>query len=221
MSNKGQANPARVRPSIGKPRNTSAEIVATTVSSVAAMKASPDWPSATAVQTAVAAWSTAANDIAANAATVAQLKDQLKAAVAKQRTLQQAWSVCTKQVLVSVDAYCNNSPTKIQGFGLVAVTNTAHALLAAPSDIATSPGPLPGESRVTWPRGLALHGFVVQHATDAGNSATYSPVTPCSRIKYVLTGPSGSAVYVRVAAIDPHAATGQSPWSGWVSATIK
>jgi hypothetical protein len=28
-------------------------------------------------------------------------------------------------------------------------------------------------------------------------------------------------VYFRVAAIDPHAPLGQSPWSTWVSATVR
>jgi hypothetical protein len=227
MSNrKGSASPVvRVRPSLGKPRKTSGQIVDTTHSSVAAMKASSEWANAADVQTAVAKWSTAADEIAGNAAIIAQLKDQLKAAVAKQRTLTHTWSVCTQQVLTSVDAYCANSPVKIQSFGLVAVTATAHALLDVPTDIASSPGPLPGESRFTWARGLAIHGFLVQHATDTGNPASFSPATPCSKVRFTFSPPpvlpSGSSVYLRVAAIDPHAALGQSPWSAWVAGTIR
>jgi hypothetical protein len=222
---KGTANPVvRVKPSLGKPRSTSAERVATTTSTVAAMKASPDWPAATDVQTSVAKWSTAASDIAANAAVVAQLKDQLAVAVAKQVTLNHTWSVCTSQVLTSVDAFCANAPARIQGFGLVAVTNTVHGLLGAPSNIATSSGPLAGEVRCTWDRGLADHGFVVQHATDTGNPATISPSIPCTKVKFTLApsaaSPSGSVVHFRVAAIDPHATAGQSPWSAWVSGTV-
>jgi hypothetical protein len=189
------------------------------------MKASASWPQAADVQTAVAKWSTAASDIAANAAVVAQLKDQLAAAVGKQRSLRHTWSVCTSQVLTSVDAFCANSPALIEGFGLVAVTNTAHALLGVPTDIATSPGPLPGESRLTWARGLAIHGFLVQHATDTGNPATMSPSIPCSKVKYTYAPlpapPSGSSVFFRLAAIDPHAAIGQSPWSAWVAGTVR
>jgi len=226
MSKKGSASPVvRVRPSIGKPRSTSAQIVDTTHTSVAAMKASSSWANAADVQAAAAKWSTAADDIAANAALIAQLKDQLKAAVGKQRPLRHVWSVCAKQVLTSVDAYCANSPVMIESFGLVAVSITAHALLGVPTDIATSPGPLPGQSRLTWARGLAIHGFLVQHTTDAGNPAMISPSIPCSKVKFTLSPqpalPSGTSVYFRVAAIDPHAAAGMGPWSGWVAGTIR
>jgi hypothetical protein len=199
--------------------------VDTTQSSVAAMKTSPDGPNAADVQVAVAQWITAASDIGANALTIAQLKDQLKAAVARQRALRHVWSVCTSQVLTSVDAYCANSPVKIQGFGFVPVSYAAHALLGAPSNLATSPGPLQGEATFSWARDLAIHGFVVQHATDTANPATISPSIPCSKVKFTLmpsaASPSGSNVSFRVAAIDPHAPLGQSPWSAWVTATVR
>jgi len=122
-----------------------------------------------------------------------------------------------------VDTFCANSLVKIQGFGLVGVTLAHRALLDAPIGLATSPGAMPGESQLTWPKGLAIHGFVVQHATDTGNPATYSPSIPCSKTKFTLTsaGPSGSSVYFRLAAIDPHAALGQSPWSAWVAGTVR
>ena len=223
MSKGNTARPPRVRPSIQKPRTTDAQIVDTTQSSTAAMKASPDWPTATDVQTSVTGWNKAAGDVATNAATVQQLKDQLKAAVAKQHTLRQTWSVCTKQVLTSVDTFCANSLVKIQAFGLVGVTLAHHPLLDAPSGLATSPGTMPGESQLTWPKGLATHGFVVQHATDTANPATISPSIPCSKTKFTLTnaGPSGSSVYFRLAAIDPHAAMGQSPWSASIAGTVR
>src|SRR5436309_2049375 len=102
MSNKGKANPVvRVRPGISKPTSTDAQKVDTTRSSTVAMKASTDWQSATDVQTNVTGWNKSADDIEANAKIVTELKDQLKAAVAKQRTLRQKWSVCTKQVVTS------------------------------------------------------------------------------------------------------------------------
>jgi hypothetical protein len=223
MSNKGKAKPVvRVRPGINKPTSTDAQKVDTTRSSTVAMKASADWQSAADVQTSVASWNTTADAIEANAKTIAQLQDQLTAAVAKQRTLRQKWSVGKKQVVTSVDSFCENSLVKIQGFGLIAITHAPHPLLDAPIGIATSPGPLTGEASLTWTRGLA-EGFLVQHATDTATPATYSPSIPCSKVKFTLTGasPPGSSVYFRLAAIDPHAPLGQSPWSAWVSATVK
>jgi hypothetical protein len=57
----------------------------------------------------------------------------------------------------------------------------------------------------------------VQHATDPGNAATFSPSIPSTKPRFVLDGlPSNASVSVRVAAIDPASATGQSSWSPWV-----
>jgi hypothetical protein len=96
-------------------------------------------------------------------------------------------------------------------------------LLVAPEGLATSPGANAGQAAVKWERGQARHGFLVQHATDVANPATFSQPTACTKITFTLSGlaPSGSSVFFRVAAVDPHAPTGQSPWSGWVSATVK
>src|ERR1700722_18495694 len=57
----------------------------------------------------------------------------------------------------------------------------------------------------------------------AVEGVTSSPPAACTRTKYTLGGlaPSGSSVFFRVAAIDPLAVTGQSPWSAWVAATVR
>ena len=97
----------------------------------------------------------------------------------------------------------------------------AVAELFAAFGITGSPGATVGTATWKWPRGLAKHGFLVQHATDVANVATYSPQLACTKTRYTLGGlvPSGSSVCLRVAAVDPHAATAQSPWSVWVSGT--
>jgi hypothetical protein len=96
-------------------------------------------------------------------------------------------------------------------------------LLAAVDGITGSPGATAGQATWKWPRGNARHGFLVQHATDVANAATYSPQLACTKTRYTLGGlaPSGSTVSLRVAAVDPHAPTAQSPWSVWVSATVR
>jgi hypothetical protein len=197
-------------------------MVDTTRSLTVTMKASPDWPAATDVQTSVNAWNAIADQIEANATIVIDLANQRKAAVAKQRALKQKWRVCRKQLLSNADTFCADSLEKVHGFGLDAATLAALGLLSTPEGLATSPGKLSGEARFTWIHGVACHGFVVQHATDAASSATYSPIMPWTKSKYTLTGAlPGTTVYFRVAAIDPHAASGQSPWSGWIAATVR
>ena len=69
----------------------------------------------------------------------------------------------------------------------------------------------------SWDKGIAIHGFVVQHATDPANPATVSGSIPWTRTTFKIDGlPSKANVSVRVAAIDPASPEGQSPWSAWV-----
>jgi hypothetical protein len=75
---------------------------------------------------------------------------------------------------------------------------------------------------VVWQRGTAKHGFVVQRAADVANPATYASAVPCTKTKYTLTGAqSATVVHFRVAAIDPTAPAGVSPWSDWVACTVR
>ena len=77
-------------------------------------------------------------------------------------------------------------------------------------------GALTGEVEAIWAKGIAVHGFLVQRATDPSNPSTISGPFACTRPRFVLSDlPSGAVVHVRVAAIDP-ASPGQSPWSAWI-----
>jgi hypothetical protein len=126
-------------------------------------------------------------------------------------------------VLTCASVVCEGSADAVKGFSLEVITRTTASSLAAPEGLVTSPGAGVGQAAVKWARGLARHGFLVQHTTDVANTATYSAPTACTRVTFTLSGlaPSGSSVFFRVAAIDPRAPAGQSPWSGWVSATVK
>jgi hypothetical protein len=169
------------------------------------------------VQTAVQAWSGSAAAIDTNAQTIKGLKAQLGAAEVKQQGLRRDWAAARKQVLSSVTVYCGGSADKVTGFGMDIVHHGRIGILAAPIDLAVNPGTVPGEVVCTWTKGVAIHGFVVQHATDPSNAATISAPVPSTKPRWVLDGlASSAAVNVRVAAIDPASATGQSPWTAWV-----
>ena len=122
-----------------------------------------------------------------------------------------------KQVVTNVTVYCGGSADKVTGFSLEVITHGRIGLLAAPVDLTVNPGALPGEVESKWTKGVAIHGFVVQHATDPTNAATISASIPSTKPKFALAGlPSNANVSVRVAAIDPASPTGQSPWTAWV-----
>jgi len=104
-----------------------------------------------------------------------------------------------------------------RSFNLEVVTHARIGLLGSPEDLSVNPGTLPGEVVSTWTKGVAIHGFLVQHATDPTNAATISPPIASTKPKLTLEGlTSNPNVSFPVAAIDPASPTGQSPWSAWV-----
>jgi len=187
------------------------------------MKASPDWAAAPIpVQMAMVGWNSAADEIEANAKILAQLKDQFATAEAKQRSLRRKWSDATRLILGAVAVWCDGSVDIVHGLGLEVLTRQGPGPLAPPFPLSTESGAQPGEATVKWTRGASRHGFLVQHATDVANPATFSVPVACTKSRFTLVGaPSSSVVHLRVAAIDPSSATGQSGWSDWIAATAR
>jgi len=208
----------RARPMTNKPRSTDAQKVDLTRSVTTALQASPDWPTAADVQTSVTSWNALATVLATTDAQIAGLRDQLSALLATQHVNRQKWSVLTKQVFTNVDIHCGGNVDKIHGFGLSAKVKGASPAVSTPTNVTTSLGKLPGQTIVTWDH--VPHGVLVQHASDAANAATYSMPVACTKRRVILTGVQ-APLSVRVAAIDPSAATGLSAWSAWVSAPVR
>jgi hypothetical protein len=224
MSKKSKAQPVdRAQPTIKQATVTDHEKVALAHSMATSMAKSPLWATSPDVQAAAAAWSQSADDLDGNAKAIADLKKQLAAAEAKQRSLRVKWSACKRQVVSTVALRCAGSADDVKGFSFDVITHATASMLAAIDGITGEPGAAVGQAMWKWSRGLAKHGFVVQHATDVANPATYSPQLPFTKTRYTLGGltPSGSNVYLRVAAVDPHASTAMSPWSVWVSASVR
>jgi hypothetical protein len=188
----------------------------------AAMEKSPLWPSSPPVQEAALIWSQTADELVSNAQRIADLKNQLRVAEAQQQAIRRKYRASKRQVLSTVSLACEGSADRVKGFCFDVIARTMAGLLAVVDGISTSPGAAPGETTAKWPRGQARNGFVVQHATDAANPATYSAPIPCTKCKYTLSGAvSGSTVYLRVAAIDPNTPAGQTPWSAWIAASVR
>ena len=199
------------------PTGTDALKVSVTETLAEAMSQSPDWPAATDVQSAVKSWTASAGDIDATGQTIAGLRAQLAVAESKLRGLRRDWLSARRQVCTSVTVYARGSADKVKGFNLDVYTNGRLGLLPAPADLAVDPGLLSGEVEATWSKGIAGHGFLVQHATDPTNAATVSASIAATKPRFALAGlPPNAVVSVRVAAIDPASPTGQSPWSAWV-----
>jgi hypothetical protein len=217
MSKKKKAPVDKAVAILRHPTKTDALKVSVTHNQAQAMAKSQDWNAATDVQASVKTWTATADAIDANTKVIAGLRAQVATAEAKQEGLRRDWVASKKQVVSSVTLFCGGSADMVKGFNLDVVKRTHIGPLDAPIGLAVNPGALPGEVVSTWTKGVAIHGFVVQHATDPNNAATISGSILCTKPKFTLGGlPPSANLSVRVAAIDPASPTGQSPWSAWV-----
>ncbi len=178
MSNKKTEPIDKATATIKKSTTTDALKVSVTSSVAAAMAQSTNWVAATGVQTTVNTWSGVAVSIGANATVISGLRAQLAVAEAKQEGLRRDWTAARRQMLSAVTVFCGGSADKVTGFSLDVVSYSRIGALAAPTELAVNPGPVAGEVASKWARGLATHGFLVQHATDPTNAATVSRPSP-------------------------------------------
>jgi hypothetical protein len=170
----------------------------------------------------VKGWSAGAASIAAQATVVAGLRAQLKTATASLQTQRRDWQIAKTQVMSAVTGVAGGSADDVKAFGLDVESRARLGALAAPSDLTVSPAAVSGGVVVKWVKGVAQHGFLVQHATDPNTPSTYSAVVACTKQKLAVTGlPAASTISFRVAAIDPASSTGQSPWSAWVAGSVR
>ena len=122
-------------------------------------------------------------------------------------------------MISAVEVISQGSADAVHALGFDVSTHVVVGPLPAPSGVVARPGTVGGEAVVSWDKGSARHGFIVQHATDVANPATVSTI-PCTKTKFTLEGATPlSTVHFRVAAIDP--TTGVSPWSDWVTSTVR
>ena len=223
MSKPSKAKPVdRATPVLKKSRVTDAEKVSVTRSTTTGMKAAPQWSTSPALQAASTAWNAAADAVESNGKIVADLRTQLAAAEAAQRTNRQVWTFATKQLTAQVAVTAEGSSDAVHALGFDVITRGGPIAQVAPEGLHTAPGKVLGEGIFTWKRGTARHGFLVQHAADPSNPATVSPPVPCTKTKYKIEGAvSATIVHFRVAAIDTTSSTGSGPWSDWVACTVR
>ncbi len=218
MSKKAKPPVDRAEATIKKSTRTDALKVSVTNEVGQAMPQSPSWGAATDVQAAVKVWTANGAALSANTTVISGLRAQRRRRRGrKQRGLRRGWVAAKGQVTSTVTVFCGGSADMVSTFNLDVVSRGRLGALPTPTDVAVNPGVAPGEVVTSWEKGIAAHGFLVQHAADPTNPATVSVPAASTKSKLTLGGlPQGANVSFRVAAIDPASATGQTPWSAWV-----
>lgn len=212
----------RAEATIKRSTRTDGEKVSVTHEIAQAMPSSPLWANAAALQAAVKAWDGTATSIDAQAKVVAGLRVQLKNAMATLASLRRDWQAAKATVLSNATVVGGGSADDVKGLSLDVMSHARLGALSAPAGLAVAPGKVPGDITASWERGVARHGFLVQHASDPNAPATISAPVACTKQKLALTGmPVGASLSFRVAAIDPASPTGQTPWSAWVVGSVR
>jgi hypothetical protein len=202
--------------------NTDAEKVSVARATTAAAKNGPKWATSPDLQAAAKLWNQASDDMEANATVITGLRSQLAVVEGKQVSLRRSWGAAKRQMLSTADMLCAGSADDLKANGFEVLLRTGLGPVAPPATVHTEPGKALGTVKVSWLIGSGRHGFVLQHATDVSNAATYSALIPVTGTKYTYEGAlSGSVVHFRVAAIDPSEAAGCSAFSAWVSGTAR
>jgi hypothetical protein len=201
-----------------EPMETETEKVSGAETHIAAIKASVNWAAATGVQTATNAWATETTAVDTGAQTIASLEKQLGVARTNQLANLRRWTLQRQAVLSAINVFCDGSKDTMLTFSVEVATSTAHDPASTPVGVLTRKSKVSGAVAWQWlltPKNR--YGFMVQHATNVADATTYSqPMVSSKRSFKLLLQTPGTAISLRVMALDPALPTGQTNWSAWV-----
>ncbi|WP_044250087.1 hypothetical protein [Chondromyces apiculatus] len=211
----------RAVPVLTEPSDTAAARIAAGAVHITALQGSPDWAASPEVQAATSAWLAENESLATVTSTIADLENQLAIARATQRTQLRRWDAHKRAVLSAVETACDGSKDKVQRFGMGVATRTAAPTAVTPEDLRAKRSTTPGVASAVWATRRGHHGFLVQHATNPEDPATFSAPLMSARGKFDLAGQRpGTTVYCRVLALDPDLPNGQTDYTSWVAMTV-
>lgn len=188
----------------------------------AAMQKSQSWASVpTDVQQAGLDLDTASGNVETNVTLVTNLAAQLDAARANGLILLRRWASKKRACLTKVTDYADGSKDIVLGLGFGVLTSQAVPPAGVPENLRDKHSKVHGEAHGQWNKPLHKHDFMVQHATEPSNPATYSTPVVVSKTTFKLAGQiPGATVYLRVLTIDPKLPTGQSEFTAWVPVMV-
>jgi hypothetical protein len=209
-------------PMVTGPTSTDVERVSITRTHVGAMQKSPEWAKALDVQKTAGDWSTAADNLEANAKKVADLKKALAAALAEELVLRRRWTAAGHVCVSAVETYCDGSVDTAKSLGFDVHAKVVRPAAGVPQELMGKRGKVAGVATATWnPGDKRRHTFQVQHCTDTANQATYSAPLAVTRKTFKLAGQApGATIYFRVRTLDPKLPEGQTDWTPWVAITV-
>jgi hypothetical protein len=203
------------------PTSTPVEMVDTGNAAIAALNGSPALASAPEVQTALGLFTSENAALEANNKKKENLRQQLSQTEADGVTLARRWSLRRQGLLNAVNVACDGSKEKVQSFNLGTIQRGKLPPANMPAGLYQAHSLKPTTVVMAWDRTKGADGYMVQHATNPADPATYAAPAMCKRTRFALPGQTLAAtLYFRVLALDPALPDGQSAYTPWVAATV-
>jgi hypothetical protein len=203
------------------PLDTPAEKVKTSKALATIIKGSPDYVPGSELDTALLDF--AAETTKLEDAGQGVVKADLAATMA--RTEQAAcllrWGIRKRALLNAARLSCDGSAPKMKAFGFGVLDPQEAPLAVVPQHLRPRKRKVAGVAAVVWDVQLGEPTFMVQHATDPNDPATYSAPAPSSKASFKLLGQTpGATIHFRVYAIDPRLPAGRTDDSAWLAILV-
>lgn len=201
--------------------DTTVEMVTTGDNAIAGINGSPQLPSAPDVQANLALFQAENANLDANNQKKEKLRQQLAQAEADEVTIVRRWSLRRQGLLHAVSVFCDGSKEKVQAFNLGVLQRNKLPPAVVPTNLHQARSDKPTTPVVVWDRVKGSDGYLVQHATNPADPATYAQPVMCKRARFALPGQMlAGTLHFRVLSLDPALPGGQSDYCAWVAVIV-
>jgi hypothetical protein len=211
----------RARACITDRLRTPADKVAAGSTHIAAIEASPSYATATAIQTATAAWKTENTTLTTVTQDIADLESKLDVLRASQLSSVRRWDLCKLSALSAVNSFCDGSKDRVLSFGMSVQQRTPAPKPVVPEGLKGRRSKKVGVATVVWKAQAGSAGFLVQYASNPADAATYAAPAVSPKVTFELTGQTpGAMISFRVAAVDPSSPQRQTEYTPWLAVRV-
>lgn len=188
---------------------------------IGAIQKSADYPQAADVKAKTEDWGAVIDGWEANGKQIAALELQLDAHKANEPVFARRWDTKKRAVFSAITDYADGSIDKVHGFGCGVLGHEPLPPASVPQNLRDKHSKVHGTAAAEWDTMYGKYGFLVQHAADPANAATYAEPVVSSKSTFKLAGQvRGATIYFRVLTLDPKLPGGKTDWTPWVPVVV-
>jgi hypothetical protein len=188
---------------------------------IGAIQKGADYPQAPDVKAKTDEWGAVIDGWEANGKQIAALSLQLAALKANEPVFARRWDTKKRAVFSAITDYADGSIDKVHGFGCAVQGHEPLPPAGVPQHLRDKHSKVHGTAIAEWDTVHGRHDFMVQHATDQHDAATFAEPVVSSKSTFKLPGQTrGATIYFRVQALDPKLPGGKTDWTPWVPVIV-